>query len=110
MNDAAIRCRGVKKSFREGDNVLPVLKGDAPSQRETMFWQRRSDKAARVGRYKWVESSKGGGLFDLESDLGEKRDQMLRFASRVAEGQAMLGVRHDPQPRIRHERPHLRAV
>ena len=27
MNDAAIRCRGVKKSFREGDNVLPVLKG-----------------------------------------------------------------------------------
>ena len=32
------------------------------------------DKAARVGRFKWVESSKGGGLFDLEADFGEKRD------------------------------------
>jgi hypothetical protein len=39
-----------------------------------MFWQRRGDKAARVGRWKWVESSKGNGLFDLETDLGETKD------------------------------------
>ena len=38
-----------------------------------MFWQRRSEKAARVGQWKWVESSKGGGLFDLTTDLGEER-------------------------------------
>lgn len=39
-----------------------------------MFWQRRSDKAARLGNWKWVDSAKGSGLFDLSSDLGETHD------------------------------------
>jgi arylsulfatase A-like enzyme len=42
--------------------------------RTEMYWQRQGDKAARVGRWKWVESANGGGLFDLENDAGEKRD------------------------------------
>lgn len=58
----------------DGFNMLPVLEGKARSPRTECFWQRQSDKAARVGRYKWVESKAGGGLFDLEADLGEKRD------------------------------------
>ncbi|MGC1272533.1 MAG: sulfatase-like hydrolase/transferase [Planctomycetaceae bacterium] len=58
----------------DGFDMRPVLKGEASSKRETMFWKRRSDKAARIGRYKWIESTKGGGLFDLETDLGEQRD------------------------------------
>lgn len=33
-----------------------------------------SAEAARVGQWKWVESEKGNGLFDLAADLGEKRD------------------------------------
>ena len=39
-----------------------------------MFWKRRGDKAARVEKWKWVDSAKGTGLFDLEADLGEKND------------------------------------
>ncbi len=39
-----------------------------------MFWERRTDRAARVGQYKWVESERGNGLFDLSTDIGEKRD------------------------------------
>ncbi len=39
-----------------------------------MFWQRRNDRAVRVGQYKWVDSAKGSGLFDLESDLAEAHD------------------------------------
>jgi hypothetical protein len=39
-----------------------------------MFWQRRSNKAARVGKWKWVESSRGSGLFDLSKDIGEQKD------------------------------------
>ncbi len=39
-----------------------------------MFWERRSDHAARVGRWKWVESARGSGLFDLSTDLGEQQD------------------------------------
>lgn len=58
----------------DGFDLLPVLRGEAKSPRTEMFWQRRSDKAARVGQWKWVESAKGGGLFDLASDLGETRD------------------------------------
>lgn len=58
----------------DGFDMLPVLAGKAKSQRREMFWQRRGDQAARVGRYKWVSTSRGGGLFDLRTDIGEKRD------------------------------------
>ena len=58
----------------DGFDMLPVLQGSAKSSRQEMFWQRRSDRAARVGNYKWVESAKGSGLFDLSTDLGEKYD------------------------------------
>ena len=39
-----------------------------------MFWQRRGDKAARVGKWKWVDSEKGKGLFDLDADVSETKD------------------------------------
>jgi arylsulfatase A-like enzyme len=58
----------------DGFDLLPVLRGEKKSPRAEMFWQRRSDKAARVGQWKWVESAKGGGLFDLAADLAETRD------------------------------------
>lgn len=58
----------------DGFDLLPVLRGEMPSPRTEMFWQRRSDVAARVGPYKWVQSAKGSGLFDLSTDLGEEHD------------------------------------
>jgi hypothetical protein len=58
----------------DGFNMLPVLQGQAKSPRTEMFWQRRSDRAARVGNWKWVEAGKGKGLFDLSNDLGETKD------------------------------------
>jgi arylsulfatase A-like enzyme len=58
----------------DGFDFLPVLRGETLSPRTEMFWQRRSDKAARVDNWKWVESSKGSGLFDLSSDLEEEQD------------------------------------
>lgn len=58
----------------DGFDLLPVLRGEMPSPRTEMFWQRRSDVAARVGPYKWVQSAKGEGLFDLSTDLGEEHD------------------------------------
>jgi len=51
-----------------------VLQGRAKSSRIEMFWQRRKDRAARVGNYKWVDSAAGKGLFDLSQDIGEKHD------------------------------------
>ena len=58
----------------DGFDMLPVLQGKAKSSRHEMFWQMREARAARVGSYKWVESAKGGGLFDLSADPGEKTD------------------------------------
>ncbi len=63
--------RGVKL---DGFNLLPILQGKAKSPRTEMFWERRSDRAARVGNWKWVDSAKGRGLFDLSTDLGETKD------------------------------------
>ncbi len=58
----------------DGFDMLPVLQGKIKSPRKEMFWQRRLDKGARVGHWKWVESARGDGLFDLSKDLGEKKD------------------------------------
>jgi arylsulfatase A-like enzyme len=58
----------------DGFDMLPVLQGKAKSSRREMFWQMREARAARVGPYKWVESAKGGGLFDLSTDPGENTD------------------------------------
>ena len=58
----------------DGFDMLPILQGKAPSQRTEMFWERRDDRAARVGNWKWVESRRGSGLFDLSTDIGEQDD------------------------------------
>ena len=58
----------------DGFDMMPILAGQKPSPRTEMFWQRRADRAARVGNWKWVESQAGSGLFDLSSDIGEKHD------------------------------------
>ncbi|MBT4225868.1 MAG: sulfatase-like hydrolase/transferase [Opitutae bacterium] len=70
---AAVGIDGPADVTLDGFDMLPVLLGK-PSPREEMFWQRRLDKAARVGHWKWVESSRGNGLFDLSKDLSEKND------------------------------------
>jgi arylsulfatase A-like enzyme len=58
----------------DGFNMLPVLRGESKSSRNEMFWQRRTDKAARVGNWKWLESAKGRGLYDVSTDIGETHD------------------------------------
>ncbi len=58
----------------DGFDMLPILRGEAKSPRQAMFWQRRGDKAARFENWKWLESAKGNGLYDLSRDLGEKHD------------------------------------
>jgi len=87
----------------DGFDLVPVLKGEQRSPRTTMFWQRRSDKAARVGNWKWVDSAKGSGLFDLSSDLGEAHDLskekpeiLEQLKARFAEWQKEM---NDAEPR-----------
>ena len=59
----------------DGYNWWDAIRGQQPSPRTEMFWQRRDDLAARVGDYKLVRlGDKPDQLFDLSRDLSEKLD------------------------------------
>lgn len=58
----------------DGSDMTRVLAGKEPSPRNEMFWERRGDRAARAGEWKWLQSPQGSGLFDLSADIGEKND------------------------------------
>lgn len=85
---AASNAAALNEDIRDGFNMLPVLRGDELSPRKTMFWQRRADKAARVGNWKWLETERGGGLFDLSKDVGESNDLSKQEPAKLAEMRA----------------------
>ena len=58
----------------DGFDMLPILQGQAKSERESMFWERQGEYGARLGHWKLVHSRRGGGLFDLSEDLAESND------------------------------------
>lgn len=58
----------------DGFNLMPTLQGKAPSSRKEMFWQSQNGRAARVGDFKWLDTPKAKGLFDLTKDPGEDHD------------------------------------
>jgi arylsulfatase A-like enzyme len=71
----------------DGFDMLPVLAGKSDSPRREMFWQRRGDRAARVGHWKWV-GGKNGGLFDLRTDIAEQHDLSAKEPKVLAEVRA----------------------
>ena len=74
-----------KDIIYDGFDMMEVLAGNTKSPRNKMFWQRKNDKAARIGHWKWVESEKGNGLFNLEEDIGETTDLSEEFPEKLAE-------------------------
>lgn len=58
----------------DGFDLLPVLAGEQPSPRTKMFWEHSSGRAARVGRFKWLDAGKNRGLFDVVADPSEAHD------------------------------------
>lgn len=63
----------------EGVNLLPVLEGRTPAMPRTLFWRTtvggRTQKAVRKGDWKLVvDGSTHTFLYDLRTDLGERRD------------------------------------
>lgn len=73
-----------KELVLDGFDALPILEGSERSPRKEMYWQRRGDRAARVGDWKWVQSAKGGGLFDLSKDVGEQNDLSAQRPDQLA--------------------------
>ncbi len=59
----------------DGFDWWSVIRGEQESPRREMFWKRRDQIGARVGKWKWVDMGDNeGGLFNLESDIGEQHD------------------------------------
>lgn len=69
----------------DGYDIMPTLAEGKPSPRTEMYWQRRNDKAARVGDWKWVDSQKGKGLFNLKEDISEKHDLSEKHPEKLKE-------------------------
>mgnify|MGYP003488063736 FL=1 len=56
---------------------MPILRGEKKNIERTFYWrtfQRKKQKAIRVGDWKYLQDEKGEYLFHLVSDPGEKID------------------------------------
>ncbi len=67
----------------DGYDMLPVLTEGAASQRTEQFWELRANRAARVGKWKWVldtgerwvlPEDDTGELYDRSVDIGEQHN------------------------------------
>jgi arylsulfatase A-like enzyme len=62
----------------EGMNLFPILEGKAPEVPRTLFWRstvgNRNQKAVRSGDWKLVVDVGNTLLFNVRTDLGERRD------------------------------------
>lgn len=63
-----------KNIVYDGFDMMPVLKGGKQSDRTKMFWQFRGDIATRIDNWKWIDSRRGTGLFNLSEDISETTD------------------------------------
>ena len=82
---AASDAQPPKDAILDGYDMLPVLAAREPSPRKQMFWEFRGQKAARMANYKWIESDKANGLYDLADDIGEQHDLSSSKPELVAE-------------------------
>jgi len=67
----------------DGFDLMPVLSGKEKSLRKEQYWELRAQRAARVGKWKWVVPVKKrwdlpddttGELYNLENDIGETKN------------------------------------
>ncbi|MSU51342.1 MAG: N-acetylgalactosamine-6-sulfatase [Opitutus sp.] len=90
MIAAAAGARPIPGAVRDGFDMTPVLRGEKPSERTEMFWQRRGDHAVRIGQWKWTKTGNISGLFDIEADRAEEKNVSKEHPEIVARLKARL--------------------
>jgi arylsulfatase A-like enzyme len=78
----------------DGIDLLPLLSGDKPVVERTFFWRvertGRHQKAVRHGNWKFVQDDMVEMLFDLEKDIGERKDLAYRHPETLARLKKLL--------------------
>jgi arylsulfatase A-like enzyme len=100
----------------DGEDVLPLLAGKKPPRQRTFFWRlprpddKFGQKAVRRGRWKYVLDRETELLFDLEVDVGERRNLAYRHPEIVKELRTTLAEWEAglPAPSTGGDRPDAR--
>ncbi|MBE7539253.1 MAG: sulfatase [Opitutaceae bacterium] len=84
----------------DGMDILPMLSGKAPESERTFFWRidrsNRKQWAARKGKWKYLNDGNSMDLlFNLETDLGERRNLYYEHPEIVSDLKARLKVWQD---------------
>jgi arylsulfatase A-like enzyme len=72
----------------DGENLLPLLRGERGAYDRSLFWRTRTRAAARIGRFKYVQEDSEEHLYDLSVDPGEKSDLKTREAAAFADARS----------------------
>jgi arylsulfatase A len=87
----------------DGINLLPILTGQQPPQERTFYWRvnrsLRQQKAIRHGAWKYINDGGVDLLFNLQDDIGERRDLGYQNQSIVADLKARLKAWEDEMDR-----------
>jgi arylsulfatase A-like enzyme len=79
---AATRAPVPENAALEGRDLIPILAGKARAEERTLFWRiavpTRQQRAVRQGNWKMLLDGDDLLLFDLKTDLGERRDLAAR--------------------------------
>ncbi|MDP3068693.1 MAG: sulfatase-like hydrolase/transferase [Opitutaceae bacterium] len=80
----------------DGIDLLPILTGHRAPEPRTLFWRidraGRQQKAVRHGAWKYLQDGNVEQLFDLNTDIGERRDLFFQRPEIFADLKARLAA------------------
>lgn len=91
-----IQLKNIEDYHFDGVNILPFIKGEKQNEapHENLYWKRGNDMAIRQGNWKLVveyqKDKPDAMLFDLSTDIGERRDLSATFPEKAKELKAVF--------------------
>ena len=92
----------------DGVNILPYLKGERPANKsphQNLYWKRGGDMAIRQDDWKlmveYQRENHDAMLFDLSSDIGERRDLINQYPEKAKELQKLYDEWENSLPKVK---------